>query len=68
MREVRLRIENMHCDSCVRRVSQALAGVPGVRVGEVRVGGARVEAPEEMPASALLGAVEKAGYRALVEQ
>jgi len=68
MEEVRIRIENMHCDSCVRRVSQALAGVPGVRVGEVRVGGARVEIPETLDASSLVGAVERVGYRAFVEE
>lgn len=67
MREVTLRIENMHCGACVRRVSQALENLSGVQVGEVRVGGARVQAPEDLPESALVGAVEKAGYPALVE-
>jgi copper chaperone CopZ len=67
MRETRLRIENMHCDACVRRVRQALEKVEGVQVGDVRVGGARVEAPETLPESALLSAVEKAGYPATVE-
>ena len=41
MAEFTLRIDGMHCGSCVRRVSQALAGVPGVTVNEVRVGAAR---------------------------
>lgn len=67
MRETKLRIENMHCDACVRRVRQALEKMEGVRVGDVRVGGARVEAPENLPESALLSAVEKAGYPATVE-
>jgi copper chaperone CopZ len=68
MKEVTLRIENMRCGSCVRRVSQALERVSGVQVGEVRVGAARVQAPEELPDSALISAVEKAGYPALVEK
>lgn len=67
MRELTLRIENMHCGACVRRVTQALETVQGVRVGEVRVGGARVQAQEDVPESALVSAVEKAGYPALVE-
>ncbi|HEX4064593.1 MAG TPA: heavy-metal-associated domain-containing protein [Acidobacteriaceae bacterium] len=67
MREVTLHIENMHCGACVRRVTQALERVGGVQVGEVRVGGARVQAPEDMPESTLVGAVEKAGYPAVVE-
>lgn len=68
MREVTLRIENMHCGACVKRVSQALERVGGVQVGEVRVGAARVQAPDEVPESSLVSAVEKAGYPATVER
>ncbi len=68
MREVTLRIENMHCGACVRRVTQALEKVDGVRVGEVRIGAARVEAEDEVRQSTLVSAVEKAGYAAVVEQ
>jgi Cu+-exporting ATPase len=57
----------MHCGSCVQRVSQALGKVPGVQVGEVRVGAARVQIPEDVPESALVSAVAKAGYPAVVE-
>ncbi|HEX3661945.1 MAG TPA: cation transporter [Acidobacteriaceae bacterium] len=67
MRETKLRIENMHCDACVRRVRQALEKVEGVQVDDVRVGAARVKAPETVPESSLLSAVEKAGYPATVE-
>lgn len=67
MREVTLRIDNMHCDACVRRASQALGGIPGVQVGEVRVGAARVQAPDEMPDKTLVGALAKMGYPAAVE-
>ena len=58
----------MHCGSCVRRVSQALEKVSGVQVGEVRVGAARVQAPDDVSESALITAVEKAGYPALIER
>jgi copper chaperone len=68
MREVTLRVENMHCGSCVQRVSQALGKVPGVQVGEVRVGAARVQAQDEVSESALVSAVAKAGYPAVVER
>jgi len=67
VREVTLRIENMHCGACVRRVSQALENLNGVHLGEVRIGGARVRTPDELPESALVTAVEKAGYSAVVE-
>ncbi|MGC2638691.1 MAG: cation transporter [Acidobacteriaceae bacterium] len=68
MREVTLRIDNMHCGACVRRVSQALERVHGVRVGEVRLGAARVQIPDDSPESSLINAVEKAGYPAAVER
>ena len=59
----------MHCGSCVRRVSQALAATPGVKVGEVRVGAARFTAVgEPAPAADAIGlamaALAKAGYAA----
>jgi copper chaperone CopZ len=68
MREVTLRIGNMHCDACVRRVSQALGNLKDVQVGEVRVGAARVQAPEAMPDETLVGALEKVGYPVTVEK
>lgn len=67
MREVTLRIENMHCGACVKRVSSALEKIPGLQVGEVRVGAARVQAPENVPEGTIVSAVEKAGYPAAVE-
>ena len=67
MREVTLRIENMHCGACVRRVTQALQTLDGGEVGEVRIGAARVQAADTVRESALVSAVEKAGYPALVE-
>ena len=67
MREVTLRIENMHCGACVRRVTQALEKVDGVQVGEVRIGAALVQARDNVREGTLVSAVEKAGYPALVE-
>jgi copper chaperone CopZ len=70
--EITLKIDGMHCGSCVRRVGQALAAVPGVKVGEVRVGAARLTAMgEQVPADDAIGlavaAVAKAGYTAHLE-
>jgi len=57
MAEVTLRIENMHCGSCIRRVSQSLASIPGLQVKEVRVG-----------ADQAVAALAKAGYPARLEE
>ena len=68
MAEITLRIDGMHCGSCVRRVSQALAATPGVVVNEVRVGAARLTAAEEpAPVDVVLAALAKAGYTAHLE-
>ncbi|MDR3753499.1 MAG: cation transporter [Terracidiphilus sp.] len=68
MAEFTLRIDGMHCGSCVRRVSQALTAVPGVTVNEVRVGAARLAVAEEpAPVDLAIAALGKAGYTAHLE-
>jgi copper chaperone CopZ len=66
--EYTLRIDNMHCGSCVRRVSQALASTAGLEVKEVRVGAARFTSSESpAPLDQALAALAKAGYPARLE-
>ena len=69
MAEFTLRIDGMHCGSCVRRVTQALNATAGVEVEEVRIGAARVKVPGEDPAiDAAIASLAKAGYTARLEQ
>lgn len=69
MSEFTLQIDGMHCGSCVRRASQALAAVEGVEVKEVRVGAARLaSSAEPAPVDAAIAALAKAGYTAHREQ
>jgi copper chaperone len=66
--EYSLRIDGMHCGSCMRRVSQALAATPGIVVNEVRIGAARVSSDENPPPLGLaIAAIAKAGYTAYLE-
>jgi Cu+-exporting ATPase len=68
MPEFTLRIDNMHCGSCVRRVSQTLASVEGVVVNEVRVGAARFTADNAaVPVDHAIAALSKAGFGAYLE-
>lgn len=68
MAEVTLQIDGMHCGSCVRRVSQALAATPGIEVKEVRVGAARFVAADTTAAVDLaVAALAQAGYKAHAE-
>ena len=68
MNHVRLTIDGMHCDACVRRVTVALQSVPGVRVNRVAVGSADVEYnPLQTPVENLIAALDRAGYTAHAE-
>ena len=65
-RPIELSIEGMHCASCVGRVEQALAAVPGVRSAAVNLATNRatVEAAGFVDAAALVAAVATTGYQA----
>ena len=65
MTTLNLRIENMHCGSCIRRVTQTLNALPGTHAEEVRLGSARLTTnatPESVQE-----ALAAAGYPVLVE-
>jgi copper chaperone len=65
MAEFTLAIDGMHCNACVRRVTQALAAVEGIEVNEVRVGAARLgSAREPVPVDEAVAAIAKAGFTA----
>ena len=59
-----LDIEGMTCASCVRRVERALGKVPGVAEATVNYATERATVSHEGGVSALLAAVENAGYAA----
>ena len=61
-----LRITGMTCNGCVRHVDKALRGVPGVTAVEVNLpeGTAKVVHDDSAPVTAMVAAVETAGYEA----
>lgn len=61
MDTVKLKIDGMHCQSCVARVRRAIENVAGTAVVDVKIGSA--EARAESPAP-VIAAVEAAGYTA----
>lgn len=68
MAEFTLRIDGMHCGSCVRRISQALASVEGVAINEVRIGEARLTSNlDPAPVASSIAALAKAGFTARLE-
>ncbi len=65
MAEFELHIDGMHCGSCVKRVTQALAATEGVEVKEVNIGSARLSSSQApAPIDAAVAALAKAGYSA----
>jgi copper chaperone CopZ len=65
VQELKVSIEGMHCQKCVERVQKALAKVPGVAVGNVDVGSAKLQYDEVAAnPAAIVQAIDKAGYKA----
>jgi copper chaperone len=60
---MRVAIEGMHCQACVRRVEKAIAVVEGARPDKVEIGSA-VVATDAAQEQAVLDAIGKAGYQA----
>lgn len=58
---MKLAIEGMHCDACVRRVEKAIARVEGAQVERVEIG-AVVVGVDSTREQAVVDAVRKAGY------
>lgn len=59
-----IRIDGMSCGHCVARVRKALEGVSGLKVLNVSVGEARVEADTSQASEeAFRHALDDAGYR-----
>jgi copper chaperone len=65
MAQLTLRIDNMHCGSCIRRVTQTLNGLPNTHAEEVRIGSARINT--EAAADQIQQALTAAGYPAIVK-
>jgi copper chaperone len=60
-----LHLENMHCGSCIRRVTQVLNELPETHAEEVRLGIARVTSTA--PAPTLQQALSQAGFPSHLE-
>ena len=65
MKRVNLEVGGMSCGHCVHAVREALGGVAGVQVEDVKIGTATVTFDEDQVAvGALIDAVPDAGYEA----
>jgi copper chaperone CopZ len=64
MRTLSLPIAGMTCDGCAAAATKAIAAVPGVKAVRVSLAAARAEisADERASETALVAAVERAGF------
>lgn len=60
--KMKLLIDGMHCDACVRRVRAALDNQPGVSVDDVKVGEATVEVIEPASEATLRETIAEQGF------
>jgi copper chaperone len=58
---MKVAIEGMHCQACVRRVQNAIVSVEGAKAQDVQIGSALV-AVDPKREQLVLDAVRKAGY------
>jgi copper chaperone CopZ len=65
MKPIELAIDGMHCDGCVRRVSEALKKIPGVTTEKVEVGKASLKI-DDGKEPVILAALEDIGFDARV--
>lgn len=64
MKDVTLKVDGMSCGHCVRAVEGALKGVAGVSVKRVEIGKAEVSIPDDATMTAVVDALDEAGYSA----
>jgi copper chaperone len=63
-----LSIGGMHCGACVRRVTNALQGIPGVTVKSVSVGSAEVDFDDQQTdPKKISAAVDHIGFETHVQ-
>ena len=66
--KIKLSIEGMHCEACIRRVTNALNSVEGVRVDSVEIGSGNVTFnPETIETEQIAAAVDGIGFTARVQ-
>lgn len=64
-----LSIDGMHCEACVRRVTNALQKVGGLQLKSVEVGSAQVAFnPQEKTVDDIIAVINSIGFHAHLDQ
>ena len=68
-KSLKLSIEGMHCESCVRRVTDALQRVGGLHLKSVGIGSAQVIFdPQEKTSDDIIAVLSNIGFHAHLDQ
>ena len=60
--KLNLKIDGMGCEHCIKSVREALEGVNGVKVLDVKIGSAEVEAENDSVLNEIREKLDDAGY------
>ena len=60
--KLNLKIDGMGCEHCVKSVREALEGINGVKVLDVKIGSAEVEAENDSVLNEIKEKLDDAGY------
>ena len=60
--KLNLKIDGMGCEHCIKSVRQALEGINGVKVIDVKIGSAEVEAENDSVLNEIREKLDDAGY------
>ena len=60
--KLNLKIDGMGCEHCIKSVREALEGVNGVKVLDVKIGSAEIEAENDSVLNEIKEKLDDAGY------
>ena len=60
--KLNLKIDGMGCEHCIKSVREALEGINGVKVLDVKIGSAEVEAENDSVLNEIKEKLDEAGY------
>ena len=60
--KLNLKIDGMGCEHCIKSVREALEGINGVKVIDVKIGSAEVEAENDSVLNEIRERLDDAGY------
>ncbi|ERT45183.1 heavy-metal-associated domain-containing protein [Fusobacterium polymorphum] len=60
--KLNLKIDGMGCEHCIKSVREALEGINGVKVLDVKIGSAEVEAENDSVLNEIREKLDDAGY------